>query len=137
MDLLAGSALMSKLFRFGSEGFKTEQKTEEIQPSILSYGGYAIFLVFLVLLIFFLQSCATARLSWCYNKTIGTNTFLAVIYAILCFWFPGFYIILYTFFLAPICGQEAPKTNIVESVATNITNTLKGQPNLKIGGGKR
>ena len=138
MELLAGGALISKMFRLG-EGFEDKQKstTTEPQSAVTTYGGIGLLVVIGILFIFFLQSCAGARLSWCYNKSIGTNTLLAVIYAILCFFFPGFYMILYAFFLAPPCGGEVPKTNIVESVATNITNTLKGQPNFKVGGGKR
>ena len=145
MDLAAATAYITNFVqKLKREGFEDKQQpTTEVkgaatqdQPQIQSggYGTFAIIGIFVYILVMFLQSCAGARLSWCYNKSIGTNTLLAVIYAILCFIFPGFYMVLYTFFLAPICGAEEPKNNIVDSIATNI-NAAVNAP--KIGGGRR
>jgi hypothetical protein len=49
-------------------------------------------------------SYGAARLSWCYNSYIGTDSGLAVLYAILAFMFSGFYYPFYALFLNPVCG---------------------------------
>ena len=147
MDLAAATAYITsfvqKLKKEGFEDKPAEQPqpqpqpaTQEQQLQASGYGTFAMIGIFVYILVMFLQSCAGARLSWCYNKSIGTNAVLAVIYAILCFIFPGFYMVLYTFFLAPMCGGEQPKNNIVDSIATNMSAAINSGTNMgvKVGG---
>ncbi len=142
MDLSAATAFIMSFIPKVKEKFEdkpAETKKEATPAPTTSYGPMALVGIFVYIVIMFLQSCAGARLSWCYNKSIGTNTFLAVLYAILCFFFPGFYMILYTFFLAPICGGDAPKENLVESIATNINRAVNNNlvPSSNMRGGAR
>ena len=124
MDLAAATAFLMKVFgKKEKEGF---QETPKEEKQVKPYGVIGMVIVFVYFIVLFLQSCAGARLSWCYNQSIGTGTALAVFYAILCFFFPGFYMVLYTFFLSPMCAGEESKTNLVENIVANASRPLIG-----------
>ena len=127
MDLAAATAYLTSLLK--KEGFQNAPKKEEkTYGQLFGVGGMVVFIVYFIIL--FLQSCAGARLSWCYNQSIGTGTALAIFYAILCFFFPGVYMVFYTFFLAPMCAGKEENTNVIK----NILNNASSRP---LAGGRR
>lgn len=89
----------------GFEGF-----TGSSTPPILS-GETPIFLTGLSALLLMLGnivfvimfSYGAARLSYCYNKYIGTDDGVTTLYVIICFLFSGFYYPYYSIYLNPLC----------------------------------
>ncbi len=78
------------------------------QSGVSGFAAGAVFLVWLIVMIAFVffSVFAGVRLSWCYNTAIGTSDGMKIVYAILVFFFSGFYIPYYAFFLNPLCGQK-------------------------------
>jgi len=66
----------------------------------------------------FITAYASARLSYCYNISIG-NTGSALAYAFLCFFFNVFYIPYYGIFLNPLCSSSR---NVVPTVGGKKRN---------------
>ena len=56
-----------------------------------------------ILLLMFIHGMASARLSYCYNISIGNTEGVAFLFAILCFLFPSLYFPYYSFILNPTC----------------------------------
>jgi hypothetical protein len=46
-----------------------------------------------------------ARLSYCHNIYMGNDTTVAILFAILCFFFPTIYYPVYAIFLNPVCSM--------------------------------
>lgn len=80
-----------------------------------SKGSGLIWLILsLLLTIAFIiaYSAGAARLSWCYNKSLGTDTGLAIFYAFLAYSFAGFYYPYYGLFVNPVCSLRATPATI-------------------------
>jgi hypothetical protein len=60
-----------------------------------------------ILLLMFIHGMASARLSYCYNISIGNTEGVAFLFAILCFLFPSLYFPYYSFILNPTCYTSA------------------------------
>jgi len=60
-----------------------------------------------ILLLMFVQAIGSARLSYCYNISIGNSEGVAFLYAILCFIFPSLYYPYYSFFLNTACSAPS------------------------------
>ena len=73
--------------------------------SSLVYGVFysAIFISILI----FIQALGSAKLSYCYNLSIGNSEGVAFLFAILCFIFPSLYYPYYSFFLNAACSPPA------------------------------
>lgn len=61
------------------------------------------FVIFLGLLFAIANAVGAAYQSYCYNIYIGNTSGVAVVYAILCSFFPHFYYPFYALFLNPLC----------------------------------
>ena len=88
-----------------TEGFQSNHK-EEDEPIVGTILG-AIY-TFLVggALIAFLIGYGAARLSFCYNQSIGTSIELTYLYAIVCFFFSFVYYPFYAIMLNPLCNRR-------------------------------
>jgi hypothetical protein len=75
-----------------------------------SRGAGLIYSLFILLLLA-IPAFGAARLSYCYNMFVGNSTTLAVIYSILCFFFPAIYYPFYALFLNPVCAMQRPVMN--------------------------
>lgn len=62
--------------------------------------------ILIMMVVAFLASFGAARLSWCYNMYVGNSTSISIFYALLAFWFSGFYYPFYAWFLNPICDMK-------------------------------
>ena len=59
-----------------------------------------------VLLITILYSAGAARLSWCYNISVGNSKTEAFIWSFICFFFSGIYYPFYALVLNPVCNKK-------------------------------
>jgi hypothetical protein len=88
----------------------TEAFTGSPIPPVLT-GETPVFLAGMSAILFMLSSVifaivfsyGSAKLSYCYNKYLGATDGTAMFFAILCFFFSGFYYPYYSIFLSPIC----------------------------------
>lgn len=87
---------------FSVEGFQDLQT-----GSVGMVASVGLIYVLSMIVLCIAISYGAARLSWCYNMTIGTDSGLAVLYAILAFMFSGFYYPFYALFLNPVCGMRS------------------------------
>ena len=99
---------VGKAYAFGkrlltSEGFQSEDDDAPVIGSIVA-GIYSF--IFGGMLIFFLIGFGAARLSFCYNQSIGTSIELTYIYAAIAFIFCYAYYPFYSFFLNPLCVKR-------------------------------
>ena len=92
----------------GGEGFQDGASSGVF--GFFSRGAGVVYSLFIVLLLA-IPAFGAARLSYCYNMFLGNSTTLAVIYSILCFFFPGIYYPVYALFLNPVCAMPRPVVN--------------------------
>ena len=72
--------------------------------------GRNILIILVLVFIFLIANCyGAARLSWCYNTFYGTGEAEKLLWAILCFFYSGFYFPFYAIFLDPVCGRVAQR----------------------------
>lgn len=90
----------------GYEGF-TGPDNSGNPVSMVAGLGFVIFLAFLFTL---LTAFGAAYQSYCYNMYVGNTSGVAVVYSILCFFFPQLYYPYYAIFLNPVCSMK-PKNN--------------------------
>lgn len=98
-----GSKVANKFL--GVEGF-TEDNTGNIvvkTEKIASAGGVMLPYMLFLIIISILISFGAARQSYCYNIYIGNTDGVAILFSILCFFFPHFYYPFYALFLNPVC----------------------------------
>lgn len=91
------------------EGFQDGGSSSGIL-GFFSRGAGLIYSLFILVLLA-IPAFGAARLSYCYNMFLGNSTTLAVIYSILCFFFPGIYYPVYALFLNPVCAMQRPVMN--------------------------
>lgn len=105
--------LLNQLKKFAinpsGEGFQDGSSSGGIF-GFFSRGAGLVYSLFILLLLA-IPAFGAARLSYCYNMFLGNSTTLAVIYSILCFFFPGIYYPVYALFLNPVCGMQRPVMN--------------------------
>jgi hypothetical protein len=77
--------------------------------SFAEMGAYALITSVLMLILLITNCYGAARLSWCYNTFYGVGEGEKLLWAILCFFFPGFYYPFYATSLDPVCGRVAQK----------------------------
>jgi hypothetical protein len=93
----------------GREAFVASSDGFEVQPNAAVFYEFAtiFFLSFIFGIVMFIATCyGAARLSYCYNVSIG-NADSAILYAVLCFLFPTFYYPYYALFLNPVCAKRS------------------------------
>jgi len=83
------------------EPFATSAET----PTSNAPLGGLVLISILFFLYFFITSYGAAKLSYCYNISIGNSKAAATAWSILCFFFSGFYYPIYGLFLAPLCSK--------------------------------
>jgi len=66
-------------------------------------GVFAMLSSLLVFIFLMITSYGAARLSYCYNISVGNTTDAAFLFSILCFFFPSFYYPYYALVLNPLC----------------------------------
>ena len=81
----------------GYEGFADSSQINK--EAIASVG----FIILLGMLFAIANAFGAAYQSYCYNIYIGNTSGVAVVYSILCFFFPHFYYPFYALFLNPLC----------------------------------
>ena len=79
--------------------------TTVLDTITITFWGVSFFFMFIT-------AYASARLSYCYNMSIG-NTGSALAWAFLCFFFDVFYIPYYGIFLNPVCASTRNVAPIV------------------------
>jgi hypothetical protein len=89
------------------EGFAESQEDEATIANTILAGIYTF--MFGGMLLFAIIGYGSARLSFCYNQSIGTSIELMYIYAAICFVFPYIYYPYYSIMLNPLCIK---KTNV-------------------------
>jgi hypothetical protein len=120
-------------YKLRKEGFQDSSAPTPTPAESSSLGLFSK--MSLIGLVFALLFCiAAARLSWCYNSKIGTGTFLSVVYATLCFFFPSFYTTYYSFFLLD-CSGSGTLTENIKNLNNLGINSLNSRNNQK--GGRR
>lgn len=110
-----------KVWLYDKLGVEPKKKKDGFEGETAMLGPTFLLVVVGVLLFVLLYSVGAAKLSWCYNSSVGTGTALKFIYAAVAFWFSGFYYPFYAFFVDDNCqvGSIASNTNS----ATNTRNT--------------
>jgi hypothetical protein len=63
-------------------------------------GSYLLFIVGGILIYSFVYSFGAAKLSYAYNNSVGNS--MAFVWALLAFFFSGFYYPYYAFFVSPV-----------------------------------
>jgi len=71
--------------------------------------GLVIFVSICVLVIIILNCFSAARVSYCYNIFNGETPGIALLWAVLCWFFPYYYHIFYGVFLNPLCNIKMSK----------------------------
>jgi hypothetical protein len=106
--------LLNQLKKFAinpsGEGFQDGGSGGSGFLGFFSRGAGLVYSLFILLLLA-IPAFGAARLSYCYNMFIGNSTTMAVIYSILCFFFPGIYYPVYALFLNPVCAMQRPVMN--------------------------
>ena len=82
----------------GKESFATTDVVVDTSSLYIVLG--------VVLLVTILYSAGAARLSWCYNISIGNSKSEAFIWSIICFFFSGIYYPFYALLLNPVCNKK-------------------------------
>ena len=88
-----------------TEGFQSTDK-EADEPIVGTILTTLYTFVMGGALIAFLISYGAARLSYCYNQSIGTSIELTYLYAIVCFFFSFVYYPFYAIMLNPLCNRR-------------------------------
>jgi hypothetical protein len=89
----------------GVEGF-VEDASGNVVVDTKALAGVAGLVGLYVLLMFVLSilvAFGAARQSYCYNIYIGNTEGVAILFGVLCFFFPHFYYPFYALFLNPVC----------------------------------
>jgi hypothetical protein len=94
-----------------TEGFQSKDK-EADEPIVGTILTTLYTFVMGGALIAFLISYGAARLSFCYNQSIGTSIELTYLYAIVCFFFSFVYYPFYAIMLNPLCNKRANNGSI-------------------------
>jgi len=87
----------------GKEHFETT--TSPPVNSSLAATGLIFYLLFVVIM-FVLYSYGAARLSYCYNIYLGSDSGTAFFWSVLSFLFSGYYYPIYGVFLNPLCDMK-------------------------------
>lgn len=98
-----GSNVANKVL--GVEGF-TEDSSGNVVMHTYHFHKFADIIALSSLLglaIALFAAVGAARQSYCYNVYIGNTDGVAILFAILCFFFPQFYYPFYAIFLNPVC----------------------------------
>jgi len=61
----------------------------------------------LIVVVSFIAAFGAARLSYCYNLSVGNGSSTALMFAVICFIFPSLYYPYYALFLNPLCNPPA------------------------------
>jgi hypothetical protein len=72
------------------------------EASPLAVAGLIFYILFAVVL-FVLYSYGAARMSYCYNIHLGTDSGTALFWSVLAFFFSSYYYPIYGVFLDPLC----------------------------------
>jgi hypothetical protein len=72
-------------------------------------GFLVVLFYFVNIIIIILGLFGAAKLSWCYNTFYGMSEGEKAIWAVLCFFFAGFYYPFYALLLDPVCGRVAQR----------------------------
>ena len=102
---IANAIMGREGFVVSSDGFEVKPNDVEIAQAIWALLGWIIFVFIFVIA----TSYGAARLSYCYNISIGNPSDLAFLYSVICFFFSGIYYPFYAIFLNPLCVK---KTNV-------------------------
>lgn len=104
---------MSQIFTFGTnvlnrvigvEGFTADASGVTMNTKALTEASGIIVLYLLLITLFAILTCVgSARLSYCYNISIGNPGDVAFMFAVLCFFFPHFYYPYFALLLNPLC----------------------------------
>jgi len=93
----------------GTEGFVVSSDGLQVKPNpaqlVEAFFSFFIWIV-LIFIFYFATSYGAARLSYCYNISIGNTSDIAFVYSILCFFFSGIYYPFYALFLNPLCVKK-------------------------------
>jgi len=85
----------------GKESFvNSNGQVSEASP--LAAAGLIFYILFAVV-VFVLYSYGAARLSYCYNIYLGSDSGTALFWSVLSFFFSGYYYPIYGVFLNPLC----------------------------------
>ncbi len=111
LKTLVGKGVAFTKNLLNTEGFQSKDKEadEPIVGTILTslytfmMGG---------MLVAFLVGYGAARLSYCYNMSIGTSMELTYLYAIVCFFFSFVYYPFYAIMLNPLCNKRGNNGSI-------------------------
>ena len=103
---------MSDLINYlGKKVLNFKEKFQDSNPPVVTgtvpvaFAGTAALLFILFWIVFgILTAYGAAKLSYCYNKHIGSDDGTAFLFSILCFCFSGFYYPYYGVFLNPLCS---------------------------------
>jgi hypothetical protein len=89
----------------GVEGFVEDEKGNTVVKTeeVAAVGGLILLYFLLMIALSILVAFGAARQSYCYNIYIGNTEGVAILFAILCFFFPHFYYPFYALFLNPVC----------------------------------
>jgi hypothetical protein len=89
----------------GVEGFEEDASGNVVvnTQELAKVLGLLSLYVFLGIVLSILVAFGAARQSYCYNIYIGNDQGVAILFAVLCFFFPHFYYPFYALFLNPVC----------------------------------
>jgi len=101
------SRMLAKKETFAEEpsADTTTSTTTTLPMGALGTGvlGLSVLIVF----ISFIAAVGAARLSYCYNLSVGNGSSTALMFAVICFIFPSLYYPYYALFLNPLCNPPA------------------------------
>lgn len=66
--------------------------------------------------ILFVSAYSAARLSYCYNIFTGSTSDVALLWSMVCFFFPGVYHVFYALALNPLCQMKGRNKNGVNNL---------------------
>jgi hypothetical protein len=119
-----------KVWMYDKLGVEPKKKKDGFEGEEVAMFGPSFFLIVIgVLLFVVLYSVGAAKLSWCYNSSVGTGTALKLIYAAVAFWFSGFYYPFYAFFVDDNCQVGSIASNTNSGTNTRNTNTPRTNTN--------
>ncbi len=111
-----------KVWLYDKLGVEPKKKKDGFEGENAMFGPTFIVIVIGVLLFVLLYSAGAAKLSWCYNSSVGTGTALKFIYAAVAFWFSQFYYPFYAFFVDDNCQVSTIAGNSNNSSNTRTNN---------------
>lgn len=106
---IGGKSRMEGVFRLlVKEKFTGDSSGNLSSWSLTSLGSGVFAASVVIFLIGFVAAIGSARLSYCYNLSIGNGSGVALLFAVLCFTFPSLYYPYYALFLNPLCNSTPP-----------------------------